>query len=758
MDSGPKAPRHAILHAKGTLLAGFAFLLLGFFSGGLATLDTPGYELAEILTIVCALFAPFAALPVCRLERARPNPSPAAAALVASALLLLVATAAFLGSALRAALGPCQVFSRVAFFLPLLVLPTSLLAGSTATAASFLARFRTGRTAFFHAIALALSLVVTLSLAYRGPTAFGHDVYLGLWPGPGVLYDEPLVVDARVILWRLCATALGVAVLSLSELVFRLRRSRPAGRAVLVFATSVGSFLSALLLMHSLGLDGSRAAIREALGKELVGKRCLLVVPSEKPRTASEALLDECEFHAADISHILLLNAPPRITVYVYRSAGEKRLLTGAGRVDYVKPWLPEIHIVDQLLPHPSLRHELVHALAAELAPGPLHVPAVARIVPVSALVEGLAVALDVPHTGFTVDELARAAREKGLLPDPVDLFSPLDFFKEGQARSYGTAGSFVRFVLARYGAAALGRAYFDGDLERATNESWRGLKEGYLAYLDRIPVSPGLLVAAESQYATRSAFQRRCSREETALQAEASGKAAAGRTNEACALLARAGAFGDAGRAAKASGDLYARAGDLSAAEAAYDEALRTDPRDEALRREVAKALGDVDWQKGETGKAVAAWTSALANGPDEGEGRLLEAKILAASDPELSVAARPYLLGTTDVTIGLALAARVQHPLAAYLVGRALATRGESFRAIGELAEAVSGNLPPLLRKEAGLLLAEMRCSAGEPLVGKGELEALLPSFERQADRERALLDVRRCDFGEGRSATRP
>jgi hypothetical protein len=63
------------------------------------------------------------------------------------------------------------------------------------------------------------------------------------------------------------------------------------------------------------------------------------------------------------------------------------------------------------------LRHELVHALAAPAAPGPLHVPARAGALVVGGLVEGLAMAIDPPSGAWTLHERARAMRDLGFLP-----------------------------------------------------------------------------------------------------------------------------------------------------------------------------------------------------------------------------------------------------------------------------------------------------------------------------------------------------
>src|SRR5207244_4119371 len=83
----------------------------------------------------------------------------------------------------------------------------------------------------------------------------------------------------------------------------------------------------------------------------------------------------------------------------------------------------------------PSLRHELVHAIGADIAHGPWGTPG--GLIPQMALVEGVAVAADWPPGEFTAHEEARALRELKLLPDVGRLFKPGLFYAESGPRAY---------------------------------------------------------------------------------------------------------------------------------------------------------------------------------------------------------------------------------------------------------------------------------------------------------------------------------
>ncbi len=739
------------LARRRSVRVGAALLVaLGLAAGSLPLLDAPGYELGEAGALLAALLAPFAGIAAWRTERERADPSPAAAWLGASCVLLGLLAALFAGALLRAALGPCSALGPAAWFLPLLTLPSALLGAALAVAAAVLARGRRALAAVLYAAAALASLSASLRAAYLGPAAFVFDPLLGAFPGP--IYDEALVPDLRTVLFR-CAAVLEAAAIAAFVEGF-VRSARAGARAAL--GPAVALLLSALgaaaagEALSALGISGEREAVLRALGGRRQGGRCALVHPAEMSPAAAEGLLAECEFHHADLSRAMGIAEPPRVTVYVHRSAEEKRRLVGAAGTDFAKPWLFELHVLDAPLPQPNLRHELVHAVLASAAGGPFRVPARASFLVSTGLVEGIAVALETPRSGWTVHEWSRAAKGLGLLPDVRRIVGPAGFWAEPPARAYAAAGSFLAFVLDRHGPDAVREAYRTGDLARATGVPLETLAAEWERFLDGVALPPGLEAAAKPRLSRGSIFARRCAREVALLEARAGAAGRAGRTDEACGLYREAAARSGSVLDLKAAADLLARAGDLDAAEAAYADAYRAAPQGAtALRAALAAARSDLAWRRGgDVAAAIPGWRAALATGPERAEARLLHAKILAASDRSLGAAARELLLGDGDPSLALAKVARVDHPLAAYLVGRALASRGEAAGAVPELARAARGGLPGPIAAEAALLLGAARCASGDVPGGEAGLGALLAGASG-ADRARVEEALRRCAF---------
>ena len=728
--------------------AAAAALGLGIGVGGLPLLEVPGYEISEAAALLAALLlAPWFGLAAVRLERARPDPSVLGAFASSSGVCLALLAALLAGSTLRAAFGPCHPLEEVGFF-PALALPSALLGCALSVAAGFATGGRRAAGGALYAVAVLFFAGARLLEAYRGPAAFALDPLLGYVPGP--LYDEAVPLDGRLLLARVGALGWAAAVAGATALACALRRPEAGGRgrarraagavAGLGLAAAASAWFAGVALQGGVEL---RTAIARRLGGRREGPRCTVILPAEKPVAAADELLAECEFHVADVAERLGIERPPRVTVFVYRNAEEKRRLVGAAHTDFTRPWLSEIHLVDQPLPHPVLRHEIVHAVASVLAPGPLHVPATLRVFPSLALVEGLAVALESPRGGFTVHQWSRAARDLGLLPDLTRILGPAGFWSEAPARAYTAAGSFLAYLLARYGPAPVAAAYRTGDLATALGEPLAELVRGWQASLDEVVPRADLTAAAAQWLGRGSLFERRCAREAAALFRLALAAAAQGRTAQACRLYAREAEVDGAPDSLELEGEVLASAGQLDAAGEAYRAAALRIPADDRARTARLQALeGDLRWRRGEVAGASRDWEEAARFPLERAEARLLAAKILAAPDPSLGPAVRTLLLDPADPS-GLLRVARSPHPLASYFVGRAFLARGERALAAPELARAAAAGLPPLLDLEARLSLAEATCDPAEE-------DLLAPlAWAGDADRERLAEARRRCEF---------
>src|SRR5690606_27607511 len=129
------------------------------------------------------------------------------------------------------------------------------------------------------------------------------------------------------------------------------------------------------------------------------------------------------------------------------------RRLVGAAGTQFAKPWLAQLHIDARGHPHPVLKHELAHLIAAPLGRRPFGVSATALgFLPIQGLIEGAAVAADWPADDLTVHEKAAALERMGLAPRLDRILDAAGFWSQPASRAYSYAGSFVRWLVEAHG------------------------------------------------------------------------------------------------------------------------------------------------------------------------------------------------------------------------------------------------------------------------------------------------------------------
>jgi hypothetical protein len=358
-------------------------------------------------------------------------------------------------------------------------------------------------------------------------------------------------------------------------------------------------------------------------------------------------------------------------------------------------------------------------------------------------------VALEAPRGSWTIHEWSAALRDLGLGPDMAGQLGPGGFWTAAPARAYTAAGSLIAFLLRRRGGAAVARLYRTGDFEAAFGEPLAPLVAEWEAYLSALPRPPGLAAAARARFARPAIFAIPCAREVAAMEARAWADAGHGRTAAACDGLRRVSALTGRVGPLLGAGDLLARSGALDDADKAYLAAAVAAGDDPALAQSLRIARADLAWRRGEPAMAAAGWLAALDVPGERPERRGLEARLAALANVPLSDAVRPWLLGAVDPATALATLERLEHPLAAYLAARIRLGRGDFAGALPALRRAVAGQLPGLLRQEAGFLLAEASCLTGETTAGAAALARWRDGATGGADRTRAELAARRCAF---------
>ena len=398
-----------------------------------------------------------------------------------------------------------------------------------AAATGFALGVVTGPRRFLGAFVAQLPAIVVAVLAtyrfYSEPPVFTYNAILGFFPGN--LYDENVQLHWALVWSRLEQAAwvlalLGVVGAFLDVPTLRVRRpSRPGGMRPLAYALAAIGIAGGLVLHYLSGVLGyaiDGKDIQAVLGGRKETAHFVIYYARTKDIEGDiDLIAADHELRYAQVVRQIGVEPKRKLRSYYFANTRQKYKLFGAKDVEMAKPWLGDIYLDHRSFPHGSLRHEIAHAIAGEFGDPIFHVAARRVLgVPVlmsPALIEGLAVALDWPMTYDRPNphESVRAMQDLKQQPRLDQLFG-LQFFSVSSARGYTTAGSFLKFLLDKYGPEKLRAVYQSGgDFEAAYGKPRAELQREWLAMIATIDIPKAQVAASAERFRGTSVFQRPC-------------------------------------------------------------------------------------------------------------------------------------------------------------------------------------------------------------------------------------------------------
>lgn len=401
-----------------------------------------------------------------------------------------------------------------------------------------------GPRKFFGAAVAQLPLVFVVLAAlwrfYSEPPVFSYNAILGYFPGN--LYDENIRLQWPLVWSRLEDAAWVLALVALVALRFDVPRHRvafrlvrPAGRRIATLAIAAGCLAGAITLHLNAGALGY-AVDAEDIAAELDGRietaHFIIHYAHTKEIDADiDLIARDHEFRYAQVVAQLGVAPEGKLRSFYFADRDQKARWFGAHDVEMAKPWRHEIYLDHRAFPHPSLRHEIAHAVASAFGDPLFGVATRHGVFANPGLIEGLAVAIDWPggYERPTPHEAVRAMQDLGVQPSIGQLLS-LQFFSVSSARGYTTAGSFLRFLLDSYGPEKLRALYHSGgDFAAAYGVPLAELEDRWRTMIGKIELPPGSVEAQRERFRGGSVFARPCphaiaARRERAVRAYVAG------------------------------------------------------------------------------------------------------------------------------------------------------------------------------------------------------------------------------------------
>lgn len=668
--------------------------------------DLLGYEFSLALTLLAAPLAATVGAGVAY-RSGDGTRSGLLAALLGAALLLGPLLVITLNS-LR--VRNCDYLEGIGFFVVLPVGSSTYSAMLGAAAGQLLRGKPRSVRATLIASLLAGSLVWALWKLYAQPQLFAYSHIWGHFAGS--IYDEALSIDARLLAFR-GGTLLRMAAVGTVLWFWAKRRTR----GLLPLALAAATALAAVGLYHHwvgkrVGYAADRQDIRAALSQRVERPGLVIHLP---PRVSQETAAEIADDHAFRLRQLTQkLGAPypaqPPIHSYVYRSAAQKARLMGGRSTMVAKPWLREIHIHGTYTPHDVMAHELAHVVMGRYGDPLLKVAARYGVLVNMALVEGVAEAVTPVRGQLGLHEWARALQKLDKQPDLLRLIGPAGFWSAAASRAYAVSGSFVQFLLHRYGAEPLQRAYANANFEAAYGRPLAQLVAAWKDYIQTIQLSDRELQLAAERFRVPSIFSRPCARELAQLRA----RARRARGSEKVALRRRILELTGSNPTAHLRLALAYR--DAEQTEAFMQTANHLlEARPQALtpaqQARLLQPLGTLYWQRGEFARAKTAFTRVFEMRLSPASERLQWVRLWSLrQQPEARDFMRRFL--TRELPRAAAVAGLLerlegqQTPTFAYLLGRQLYNAGAYAPAIRYLQPAGQHPFAPIDAERTRLL----------------------------------------------------
>jgi hypothetical protein len=391
----------------------------------------------------------------------------------------------------------------------LTVIPGMIFSVSTAVLIHMLIK-RWRKTVF--TIVYGLILIHIPLVTMLKPQVFTFNPLLGFFPG--FTYDETLHVTQRLLTYRFTVLAASLSLFSGAVWIWHThqrKKNQQEKAAPLAEMIILALFVPAVLVVYSfsdrLGLSSSEQFIRQKLAGNYKTRHFEIIYPAGSvKRERIEEIGRLHEYFYSVLKRDLRLQGEQYTTSFLYSSAEQKERLLGAGRTEFAKPWLHQIHInISEV--EISLKHEMIHVLASEFGWSPL------RISHNSGLIEGLAVALDGSSYSEPLDRAAALIFAAGIQPRMESLFSLSGFALGYSGVNYTLAGAFSQWLIDSAGIEKYKQLYTDGNFETVYGCTLQELSNRWKILTGKIPLQKEDTLKALYYFRRASIFGKECAR-----------------------------------------------------------------------------------------------------------------------------------------------------------------------------------------------------------------------------------------------------
>ena len=362
----------------------------------------------------------------------------------------------------------CPIKDGLAFYL-VIAIPSYVLGIILGLLSSFVSK-KFNRLMF---ISVAVLLLLTSLLEfYFYPQVYFYNPVFGFFPG--TIYDEDVAVNLKLILFQLFNLAVfGAGLFLLQKKLYHKMKK-------LVFALGLFLLLTlSFVLKPLLGFATTESKLQSELRTKITTDHFEIFLGDSVKNSDYEFIGLLHEYYYEQVTSSLDVTETPKLISFIFNDKQQKRELFGAGNADVSKPWMNKI-FVNYTNYRQSLKHEIVHTVAAKFGVTPFKVAGNLNI----AMIEGLAMWIENDFDNYPVQYAAKLAYNNGYIVRLDNLFDSGKFFTSYSSLAYIYSGAFLEFLAERYGAKKVLQLYEDLDFEKVIGENLNSLSSQFEAQL----------------------------------------------------------------------------------------------------------------------------------------------------------------------------------------------------------------------------------------------------------------------------------
>ncbi len=321
-----------------------------------------------------------------------------------------------------------------------------------------------------HLLVFILLFLVNAAEIYFNPQIYIYNILIGYFPG--TIYDELILITPKLVIYRL-----SIAIFSIFITIGFIKIKRNYRFTIFLFYTSLIIYI---LLKPFWGLSSTLEETTKILNQSINTTHFNIHYAANLSKNEKNRIAILHEYYYERISKLLKIKLKKRVDSFIYANIEQKGTLFGSMAADVSKPWLYQIYLEHGSVDF-NLQHELVHSFTGEFGVTPLKLAKDFN----AALIEGFATAIDDSLSNNNIHYLADLALNYNNMFDINLLFSNTSFFSNYSNFSYIVAGSFIKYLMSKYGIERVIKFYRNNNSYKSFNKNIYQVTEDYKTYLN---------------------------------------------------------------------------------------------------------------------------------------------------------------------------------------------------------------------------------------------------------------------------------